>query len=56
MTFWHSNGYTVVRTVLGADPAGCASLEAVADRKSTSFHCAEGRGTLEGIGKQWPNR
>ena len=54
MTFWHGNGYTVVRTVLGADPAGCASLEAVADRKSTIISRSHGPGTLEGSASNDP--
>jgi len=36
-------------------PGGLRSLAAVAGRKSTPFHGADGADALQGIGQQWPS-
>src|SRR5258707_1130869 len=37
-------------------PGGLRSLAAVAGRKSTPFHSADGADALQGTGQQWPIR
>ena len=49
------NGHPLVATMIGGGLEGYGSLAAVAGRKSTPFHGADGAGALQGIGRQRPS-
>ena len=58
MTRWDrpAMAHPFVATMIGGDLEGLRSLAAVAGRKPTPFHGADGADALQGIGQQWPIR